>query len=184
MQTTEKVTTIELTTIYLELRALPPAPVVPPPPRADLTVMRAERPTVGYYRFLYDTVGEPWRWYERRLVGDEQLAAVVQHQAVEVQVLYAAGVPAGYAELDRRIPGEVELAYFGLMPSFIGQGLGTYLLRWAIQRAFTGAAEPPARLWVHTCDLDHPRALATYLAAGFVETRREKKTIPDPRGLM
>jgi hypothetical protein len=43
---------------------------------------------------------------------------------VEVHVLVADGVPAGLAELDRRIEGEIELAQFGLMPEFIGQGLG------------------------------------------------------------
>jgi hypothetical protein len=34
------------------------------------------------------------------------------------------GVPAGIAELDRRIECEIELVQFGLMPEFIGQGLG------------------------------------------------------------
>jgi hypothetical protein len=32
----------------------------------------------------------------------------------------------------RRIAGEIELIQFGLMPEFIGQGLGKYFLQWTI----------------------------------------------------
>jgi len=181
-RSTLKVQTLEVTTVYLQMMWPPRAgQEEPPPPRDDLLVMCAEKPPVRFYRFLYDSVGAPWLWYERRLLGDEQLAAIVQDPDVEVNVLYAAGVPAGYAELDRRTPGQVELAYFGLMPDFIGQGLGGYLLRWAIKRAWVPG---PDRVWVHTCSLDHPRALETYVSAGFHEYKRETASIPDPRRLM
>lgn len=50
------------------------------------------------------------------------------------------------------------------MPEFIGQGLGKFFLRWAIERAWGYA---PRRLWLHTCSLDHPAALPNYLKAGF-----------------
>lgn len=179
---TLKVRTLEVTTIYLQMLWPPRAGQdVPPPPRDDLQVLRAEKPPVRFYRYLYDNVGANWLWYERRLLGDEQLAAVVQDPEVEVNVLYAGGVPAGYAELDRRTPTQVELAYFGLMPEFIGQRLGSFLLRWAVKRAWVPG---PERVWVHTCSLDHPRALETYVAAGFHEYKRETSNIPDPRSLM
>jgi GNAT superfamily N-acetyltransferase len=74
------------------------------------------------------------------------------------------GVPAGLAELDRRDPPDIELAYFGVLPEFISQGLGRFLLDWAIRHAWR---QRPARFWVHTCDLDHPRALPLYQKAGF-----------------
>jgi GNAT superfamily N-acetyltransferase len=100
----------------------------------------------------------------RRWLSDAELAAILNDQRVEVNVLWAEGVPAGYAELDRRAPPDIELAYFGLMPEFIGQGLGTYLLDWAIHHAWRAR---PRRLWLHTCDLDHPRALDFYQQLGF-----------------
>jgi GNAT superfamily N-acetyltransferase len=81
-----------------------------------------------------------------------------------VNVLWVDGVPAGLAELDRRDLPDVELAYFGIMPEFIGQGLGRFLLDWAIHHAWRAR---PRRFWVHTCDLDHPRALEVYQKAGF-----------------
>ena len=75
------------------------------------------------------------------------------------------GQPAGYSELDRREPGQIELAYFGLFPQFIGQGLGKYFLGWTLDRAWSYG---PDRVWLHTCDLDHPAALPNYQQAGFV----------------
>jgi GNAT superfamily N-acetyltransferase len=168
---------LEVTIVYLEMWARPEA-MPRPAPRPDLSVLRAENPTLSYYRYLYDRVGEPWLWYERRQMSDERLGAIVQDPEVEVQVLYVAGVPAGYVELDCRAAGEIELAYFGLLPEFIGHGLGAYFLAWAVSRAWDRG---PRRVWVHTCSLDHPRALDTYLAAGFTEYARETVHIADPR---
>jgi GNAT superfamily N-acetyltransferase len=54
--------------------------------------------------------------------------------------------------------------HFGLMPEFIGQGLGRYFLRWAIGRAWSYG---PRRFWLHTDTKDHPAALPNYLKAGF-----------------
>lgn len=167
---------LDVTIVYLEMWTRPAAEAAAP--RADVAVVRAHSPTVSYYRFLYDQVGGPWLWYERRDMDDGRLARIVQDPAVEVDVLQVGGVPAGYAELDGRVAGEVELAYFGLMPEFIGQGLGAYFLGWAIQRAWELG---PRRVWVHTCSLDHPRALGTYLRAGFAEYAREAIRVADPR---
>jgi GNAT superfamily N-acetyltransferase len=75
----------------------------------------------------------------------------------------AEGVSAGFAELDRRIEGETKLAKFGLMPEFIGQGLGRYILQWAIDKAWSYG---PRRFWLHTCTNDHPAAPACMNAFG------------------
>jgi len=146
-------------------------------PRPDLTVVRAVKPTVSFYRYLYNMVGEQWQWVDRHKLSDEQLAAIIRDPAVEVYVLYVNGVPAGYAELDRRQFPDIELAYFGIMPEFIGQKLGPYLLRWSIDKAFSYS---PRRLWLHTCTLDHPKALATYRRAGFQIYSTEAKVVDDP----
>jgi GNAT superfamily N-acetyltransferase len=95
---------------------------------------------------------------------DEELLAIIHHDLVDVLVLTAVDEPLGYAELDRRQAGEIELACFGLFPSATGQGLGKYLLNRAMRAAW---AHSPQRVWVHTCDLDHPAALPNYLKAGF-----------------
>jgi GNAT superfamily N-acetyltransferase len=168
---------LEVVVTYLEMAA-PPRRVPRPAPARKLALLRAEAIPVHFYRYLYNTVGEPWLWYERRLMSDEALAAVVQDDKVEIYVLYAGGVPAGYAELDRRDDRTTDLAYFGLVPEFIGQGLGGYLLDWTIDTAWLPG---PDRLLVNTCSLDHPRALQTYQKAGFTPYKQVAKVIDDPR---
>lgn len=169
---------LDVTITYLEMRERPPrGPARPPRLTEKIALMRAERPTVGFYRYLYNAVGEPWRWYERNQLSDEELTAIIQDEKVEVCVLYYGGTPAGYAELDLRREGEIELAYFGLIPDYIGMGLGQYLLDWAVDSAWE---RKPDRLWVHTCTLDHPAALPLYQKAGFVPYDQEAIRIKDP----
>lgn len=146
-----------------------------PPRRADISgIVRADPPSLGFYRFLYESVGEPCYWYMRRLMKDEQLRTIIEDSLVEVYVLYVRGTPAGYVELDRRLQGEVEIAYFGLLPEFIGRGLGSWLLSWAMQCAWQ---QDVARVWLHTCTLDHPSALPMYQRAGLQAFKQEKERV-------
>ena len=149
-------------TTYLQMFARPERVV--PPPREGLTVVHARKPTVAYYRFLYDAVGRDYDWTSRKNLSDAELAALLNDPRLEVHVLMAEGVPAGFAKLDRRIEGEIELVSFGLMPEFIGQGLGRYYLQWTIDKAWSYG---PRRFWLHTDTKDHPAALPNYLKAGF-----------------
>lgn len=161
---------------YLQMFA-PPA-YGPPAPPASVQVMHADQPTAAFYRFLYGTVGKPWQWYERLKLNDAELVAVVQSPSVEIQVLYAAGVPAGYVEMVSEPGNEIEIAYFGLMPEFIGKGLGRFFLRWTLTHAWS---REPSRVWLHTCSLDHEGALPNYRSAGLVPYRQERVLIVDPR---
>ena len=65
----------------------------------------------------------------------------------------------------------VEVAYFGLVPEALGRGLGKHLLSCAVRDAW---ALGPARVWLHTCTLDHPNALPNYVARGFVPYKTEE----------
>ena len=130
------------------------------------------------HRYLYNNVGEAWLWYERRAMTNEILSAIINDPAVSIYVLYFDGVPAGYIELDCRGSGEIELAYFGLLPEFIGRGFGPWLLSWALDTAWN---LKPSRIWVNTCDLDHPKALNCYERAGFEVYRKETIRIRDPK---
>ena len=166
---------------YLQMHTRPPGLFLPQRAEA-LSIIRARRPTVSYYRYLYDTVGADWMWFERHQLNDRELATIIQDPRVGVYVMYVGGVPAGFVELDRRREDEVEIAYFGLLPEFIGRGLGRYLLAWSIDKAFGSSTESrPGRLWVHTCNHDHPEALALYQRAGFGAYRQEHLVIEDPR---
>jgi GNAT superfamily N-acetyltransferase len=169
---------LEVTITFLEMTERPAHPHLMPPQGFNCTLLRLRRPSVPFYRYLYDRVGEPWLWFERRAMADEELAAIVQDDRVEIFLLSVDGEPAGYAELDRRYPPDIELAYFGLMPEFIGKGLGRYLMTWTIDTAWNRA---PERLWVTTNTLDHPKALPLYQRCGFRPYRQEHKLFDDPR---
>ena len=165
----ELVQLVDVTVYYLEMLTLSERTV--PAPRDGLTVLHAQQPSVPHYRFLYDAVGKEYNWLSRRKLSDDELATILQDPLNEVHVLHVDGSPAGFAELDRRQPDEVELVQFGLMPDFIGQGIGKWFLQWTIDKAWS---YQPKRFWLHTCTLDHPAALPTYKNAGFVHYKEEK----------
>ena len=175
----DAVTALEDVITYLEMLDRPTGKRVPAP-LEKLALMRAEDCTVSFYRYLYDTVGGPWLWFERRLVDDAALAALIAKPTIEVFVLYVRGVPAGFFELDTAAPRETKLCYFGLIPDFIGRRLGPYLLQAAIDQAWS---RPLDRFWLHTSTFDHPKALATYQRAGFAVYARRRVSFDDPRDL-
>ena len=171
------VTVLEDTITYLEMLQRP-AGRRAPAPLDKMALMRAEDCTVSFYRYLYDTVGEPWLWFERRIIEDDAVAAQIHRPTIEIFVLYVRGVPAGFFELDTAAPRETKLCYFGLIPDFIGRRLGPYLLQAAIDRAWS---RPIDRFWLHTSTFDHPKALRVYQQAGFVVYARRTVLFDDPR---
>jgi GNAT superfamily N-acetyltransferase len=171
------VSVLEDTITYLEMLARPAGRRFPAP-METLALMRAEVCTVSFYRYLYDTVGEPWLWFERRIIDDAAVAAQIHRPTIEIFVLYVRGVPAGFFELDTAAPRETKLCYFGLIPDFIGRRLGPYLLQAAIDRAWS---RPIDRFWLHTSTFDHPKALSVYQRAGFVVYARRSVLFEDPR---
>ncbi|HYZ42957.1 MAG TPA: GNAT family N-acetyltransferase [Stellaceae bacterium] len=162
---------------YLEMRE-PPSGRRVPAPLEKLALMRAENCTVSFYHYLYNTVGEPWLWFERRLIDDTALAQLISKPTIEIYVLYVRGVPAGYFELDTAAARETKLCYFGLVPEFIGRRLGPYLLQAAIDQAWL---RPLERFWLHTSTFDHPKALRVYQQAGFIVYDRRRVSFADPR---
>ena len=170
----------ELATIVttLEMTRRPP---LRPLPASPLRLVRWPAPDPAKYRALFRRVGGPWLWYSRLAMDDAALTAIVHDPAVEVHaVLDRAGIEVGMLELDLRHPGACELSYFGLVPELAGQGHGRWLMAEAMARCWRPGI---ARVWVHTCTLDHPSALNFYRAQGFVAVKRTIETFPDPRRL-
>jgi len=145
------------------------------PPGVAVEIVRDLAPTAASYLDLYDRVGRPWLWYERRLLGDAALTALLNRPGHEVHVARHDGALVGYFELY-----DNEIVFFGLAPEYIGRRIGPWLLDRAIERGFARGA---ATLVLNTNTLDHPRALDTYRKAGFRVVGREEKELQDPRVL-
>jgi GNAT superfamily N-acetyltransferase len=70
--------------------------------------------------------------------------------------------------------GDVEIEIFGLLPEFVGKGLGGFALTFAIQRAWEPAPSVNT-VWLHTSTLDHPHALPNYHRRGFGTFKTEDR---------
>ena len=161
---------------FLEMTQKPSA-LPPPQPKGKVAILKAEAPPVHYYRYLYDTVGGAYKWVDRKKASDAMIAEILKDPLVDLFVLYAEGCPAGMAELDFRLEGVGQLAYFGLLPEFVGRRFGYFFLYHATINAW---ARPISKLLVNTCTLDHPRALPLYQRMGFVPYAREDRFIEMP----
>jgi GNAT superfamily N-acetyltransferase len=139
-------------------------------PPAGATLVREAACPPALWRRLYAEVGRDYHWVDRLAWTDEEIRRYLNDPAVELWILREGTEVAGYFELRRDSEGGVEIAYFGLLPAFVGRGLGRYLLTAAIARAWSLG---PSRVWVHTSSLDHTSALPNYLARGFSVWKQE-----------
>lgn len=131
------------------------------------------------YRALFRRIGEPWLWFSRLRLSDQQLAAQLADPAGLIWVLESEGEDAGLVELSWRIPGTCELVFFGVIPDLIGSGVGHFMMSHALVTAWS--RPQVARVTVHTCTLDHPSALSFYMREGFRPVRQQVEIAPDPR---
>jgi GNAT superfamily N-acetyltransferase len=170
----------EIATIVTSLQMLErprPRPMAP----SDLRLDRWREPAPERYRTLFRRIGEPWLWFSRLVMDEAALVAIIHDPAVEIYaVTDARGIELGILELDFREAGQAELSFFGLVPELTGKGEGRWLMGHALALCWRKGIE---RVWVHTCTLDHPRALNFYRAQGFVPYARAVETFADPRTL-
>ncbi len=169
---------VEVTTWYLEMLRPAQLRAAEAPEGMDLRLEQARVASPEFSRFLYTAVGGGgWYWIERLGWDYQRWLEYLNRPQVETHVLYVSGTPAGYVELEHQADDNVEVAYFGLLPKFIGQKLGGFLLSSGVQRAWLRGAR---RVWVHTCSLDGPNALANYRARGFevYDTNKEVMDLP------
>jgi GNAT superfamily N-acetyltransferase len=162
--------TMEVTRTYLEMRE-----------PAQLQAARCDDPRVGVeqihdcaaslFRYLYVEVGRDYHWIDRLPWTDEDIVAHLNRPEISFWLMTDDGASAGYFELRRCEDGSVEIAYFGLLPGFLGRGLGKYLLTCATEQAWADGAN---RVWLHTCTLDDPAAMPNYLKRGFLPFKTEK----------
>jgi len=161
---------IEVTRTYLEMRNpsdLRGAKLDDP----AITIEHQHDCSIELFRFLYAEVGKNYQWVDRLPWTDNEIRDYLAHPGISVWLMTYDDKTAGYFELRKCEDGSTELAYFGLMPQFIGRGLGKHLLTCAVEQAWADGAN---RVWLHTCTLDDPAALPNYLSRGFSAFKTEK----------
>ena len=183
---------VAMQVVTTTLEMLTPPEAAPRDVPDGVRLDRAPQVSPEYARFLYGLVGGPWHWTDRLSWSRDQWTEELAVPGTEFLILYAEGVPLGYVHLQRQPLGDtsqVEVRYFGLVREAIGRGLGGLLLEHGAHAAWSLAGRhdipPVERVWVHTCTLDGPAALANYQARGFVvcgtETT-EEQVPPEPLG--
>lgn len=169
----------ELATVVtcLEMRARP-APALPA--RSALKLVHWPAPVdKAAYLDLFRRIGAPWLWRGRLAQSPADLAATLEAPTTQVHVAARRdGTPVGLIELDFSAAATCEIVYFGLEPGMMGRGHGRWLMDHALRLAWR---EDVARVWLHTCDLDHPAARDFYQRCGFIPYERWLETYPDPR---
>lgn len=161
------------------------------PKRVDMPGLRVERmavPAPEYNKFLHVVVGAPYRWGGRGDWGPKEWRAYVARDGLETWVAYVGASPAGYVEMEKGPAGDVFIYCFGLLPAFIGQGLGGHLLTVAVEHAWApvetdgdvGGGMGATLVWLRTCSHDHPHALKNYLARGFQLVQTEQTPANPP----
>jgi ribosomal protein S18 acetylase RimI-like enzyme len=161
---------LQITRTYLEMRA----PSELRAAQSDDPSIRLEQQQncpIDLFRFLYREVGRNYFWIDRLPWTDEEIEKYLQQPEVSLWLMTYNDDIAGYFELKKEADGSTEVAYFGLMPNFIGRGLGKHLLTCAVEQAWADGAK---RVWLHTCTDDDPAALPNYLKRGFKPFRTEK----------
>lgn len=158
------------------------APVELRPERVEpaWSLRRVFAPELHWYRELYARVGGPYLWARRLAQSDRELRGVLEDPHVEHYVFCAADAEEGLLELDFGTPEECEIVYFGITEKYVGSGAGRFMMNRALEIAWS---HPIRRFWLHTCTLDHPKAVAFYVRSGFRPFEREIEIFDDPRAL-
>lgn len=149
-----------------------------PPGMEGFALDSIGREDVARYLAIYRVLGERWMWFSRLVKPVAELQAILADPGVEFFAVRHDGRDVGLLELDFRVPGEGELAFFGLDESVIGRGAGRWLMNRALAKAW---AKPIGRFWVHTCTLDHQGAPEFYQRSGFTVFKRSVEVDDDPR---
>lgn len=161
---------------FLEMTSKPATKDIPL--RDGLSFRRVDA-DVAWYRDLFERVGGlEWLWYGRLLLDDAALDTILSDPKVEIYTLVQNGRDEALLELDFRIDGACELAYFGLTSKLIGTGSGRYLMNQATRLAWD---QQISRFHVHTCTIDSPQALGFYRRSGFIPVRQAVEIADDPR---
>lgn len=161
---------------YLEMTDCPPLKA---DHTNDLKLDHMAEPKEARYIKILKAVGEEWLWFSRLAMDRKTLLKAINTPEFEIFIAHKDANDIGLLELDVRDKNNIEITYFGLVSETVGTGAGRWLMNAAITRAFDH--HKTKRLFVHTCTMDSPQALAFYQRSGFMPYKRAVEIADDPR---
>ncbi len=150
-----------------------PSQLVPAAPVPGLTLEPADRgsPLVPG---IMARIGAPHGWRSASRTEPEWAAWFAEHPDRTFWLLWFEGEPAGMLCYELRPGGDAEIVTFGLVPEFVGKGLGGFALTIGVRQSWA-LAPSVTRVWLHTSTSDHPHALPNYHRRGFRTFRTERR---------
>jgi GNAT superfamily N-acetyltransferase len=118
-------------------------------------------------------IGASYGWNSATRTEEEWQAWFAEHPGRTFWLLSFDRAPAGMLSYDVHQGSEVEIESFGLLPEFVGKGLGGWALTLGIRQAWD-LAPSVTRIWLHTSTFDHPHALPNYHRRGFRTYKTEE----------
>lgn len=152
---------IESLVTYLEMTSNPGLTQVP---LGEFSLSRDACPQVDSYLDIYRKVGRDYIWNYRPGQSREEIKGIIESPSQWLYLLHHDGKVVGMAELDASNPKDIELVHFGLLPSYLHQGIGKPFLHNITSIVWESG---PERMWLSTCGMDHPKAIRFYEKAGF-----------------
>jgi GNAT superfamily N-acetyltransferase len=164
-------------TVWMQMLRPPPAAASP-----CLSLKRVPAQNTPQVRSVFNRIGASSLWDRTAQLNQDPHSSPWGADDLLFFAYDEADRHVGLVELGRSPDGaagtEIEISYFGLFPEFIGSGLGRRLLSATLDAAWALA---PARLFLHTCNTDHPSAFAFYRAGGFTPYATGFQIMDDPR---
>lgn len=139
--------------------------LIPAPASAVSLEVQVVEPSWSLIRVITLGVGRAHRWPSQHW-DDEHWLIHLARPHLRHWVATVDCAPAGLLSLDVQPDGQVELDTFGLLPGYLGRGIGGRFLTVGVRLAWA-AAPNASRVWLHTSDRDHPNALPNYERRGF-----------------
>jgi GNAT superfamily N-acetyltransferase len=160
---------VEIVT-YVEMTAL--SQLIPAAPVPGLTLEPVDRDSPLVPGILA-RIGAAYGWKSASRTEREWTVWFAEHAGRTFWLLSFEGEPTGMVSYELHPGGEAEIATFGLLPEFVGKGLGGFALTLGVQQAWV-LAPSVNRVWLHTSTLDHPHALPNYHRRGFRTFKTEQ----------
>jgi GNAT superfamily N-acetyltransferase len=155
---------------YVEMTAL--SQLIPAAPVPGLTLEPVDRGS-SLIPGILARIGAAYSWKSASRTEREWAVWFTEHPGQTFWLLSFEGEPAGMVCYEIHPGDEAEIVTFGLLPEFVGKGLGGFALTLGVQQAWA-LAPSVNRVWLHTSTLDHPHALPNYHRRGFRTFKTEQ----------